>query len=181
MLIKLIALIVLITLIMGQVWSFQAFFNMKVWILRLFWLLLLFSCCFEKQTMASASTSSSSSSRVRRLPSRYEESGVEPPKKRRNTWISKYDSELVALSNEGRTDTEIAKILCLRHDADPNKITPRAVESRCRYLRRNGIAKFAPVNSSIDLRAVDLPRTCFFTFSCFYFSDCFQQGKMQLH
>ena len=108
-------------------------------------------------------------SRTRRLPARFEESeaepsSLEPPKKRRNTWITKYDAEMVQLSNEGRTDADIAKLLCLRHDADPAKITPRAVESRCRYLKRNGIYKFAPVNSSINLQATDLPRTCISNF-----------------
>jgi hypothetical protein len=66
----------------------------------------------------------------------------------------------VELNKLRKTPTEIADILLRRHDLDPKKMTRAAVDSRLSYLKRNKLATLAPVNSSIDLRAIDLPHTC---------------------
>jgi hypothetical protein len=114
--------------------------------------------------MSSTSSSSSSAPRSRQPPVRFREVDLEaPPSKRpRNTWISKYDQEIVTLARERKTPTEIAEILLKSHDLDPRKMTRQVIDSRLNYLKRNKLATLPPVNSSIDLRAVDLPQTCKF-------------------
>jgi len=168
----LIALIVFILVQYGNLLSFLYERYGLFCLLRL--LLLLLFVRAVRQEMASssssssASSSSSGSSRVRRLPAYLEDSALEPPRKKRNTWVSKYDSEIVALSGEDRNAQDIAKIICTRHDADPAKVTSRVIESRLRYLKRNSIYPFKPVNASMNLRAMDLPNSCQYLYAALF-------------
>ena len=74
--------------------------------------------------------------------------------------MSQYDKEMVELFNERKTVPEIAQILCVKHSLDPKLMNLQAVESRIWHLQTNKMYEFAPVNSSMNMHAVDIPQGC---------------------
>ena len=67
---------------------------------------------------------------------------------------------------------QIADVLCAQHHLNEVVCNRQSIEEKIRYLKKNKLAKFAPVNQEIDIQVTtgQFPSTCNFFFFFFFFN-----------
>lgn len=82
------------------------------------------------------------------------------PAKRKASVLAKHTAELAALYNKGIAPSDIARIFREKYGYTDDVVNLRTVSDRINYIKKNGLAKIAPMNVPDSVAAAPRPRDC---------------------
>ena len=68
------------------------------------------------------------------------------PSKRKTSVLAKHTAELASTYNKGISPSDIAKIFREKYGYTDDVVNSRTVSDRVHYIKKNGLAKIAPMN-----------------------------------